>query len=65
MPGIRGPDLARRVKSLQEAVAVMFMSGYLEDPDAVTAGAVLLTKAFDPGTLAHAVRAALESDPGS
>jgi two-component system, cell cycle sensor histidine kinase and response regulator CckA len=59
MPGIQGPDLARRVKALQGSVAVMFMSGYLEDPDSLAAGAILLAKPFDPATLARAVRTAL------
>jgi PAS domain S-box-containing protein len=60
MPGLQGPELARRVRALLKGVAVMFMSGYLEDPDAMATGAVVMTKPFDPATLARAVRTALE-----
>jgi signal transduction histidine kinase/ActR/RegA family two-component response regulator len=63
MPGMSGSELARRVKELQPAIAVLFMSGYADDEvvhDAVAASAATcVTKPFTVQTLTDAVQMAL------
>ena len=63
MPGMSGSELARRVKELQPAIAVLFMSGYADDDvvhDAVAASAATcITKPFTVQTLTDAVQTAL------
>jgi two-component system cell cycle sensor histidine kinase/response regulator CckA len=69
MPGISGHELARALRAAHPGVAVLLMSGYVED-DAIRSGAIesgeqLLEKPFGPPELARAVRAALDARSGS
>jgi signal transduction histidine kinase/CheY-like chemotaxis protein len=62
MPGIKGPELADRMRALRPGIRVLLMSGYAAD--VVTAddlrGAMLLAKPFSPAALVKAVRASLD-----
>ena len=62
MPGIKGPELAGRLRALRPGIRVLLMSGYAAD--VLTAGdlrdAPFLSKPFSPTTLVQAVRAALD-----
>ena len=64
MPGIQGPDLARRLRADRPDLPVLFISGYAEELAADASampGMQVLDKPFDADTLGRAVRAALES----
>jgi len=58
MPGMKGPELARRLRAARPSVRVLLMSGYAAD--VVTkddlAEATLLSKPFSPAALNQAVR---------
>jgi len=62
MPGIKGPELADRMRAMRPGIRVLLMSGYAAD--VVTPGdltnAVLLSKPFAPSALVTAVRASLD-----
>jgi signal transduction histidine kinase/ActR/RegA family two-component response regulator len=62
MPGMKGPELAARLRALRPGVKVLLMSGYAAD--VVTPGdledATMLTKPFSPSVLTRAVRDALD-----
>ena len=65
MPGMKGPELAKRLKLLRPSMRVLLMSGYAAD---VVTGAdlkdsPLLAKPFSPVMLTRAVRAALDRPP--
>ena len=65
MPGMKGPDLAKRLKLLRPTMRVLLMSGYAAD---VVTGAdlkdsPLLAKPFSAAALTRAVRAALDRPP--
>ncbi|HEX2755835.1 MAG TPA: ATP-binding protein [Candidatus Limnocylindrales bacterium] len=67
MPGMSGPDLARRASVLRPDLRVVLMSGYAldaADRDAVGRQAVFLAKPFSPSALARTVRDALDDVPG-
>jgi hypothetical protein len=63
MPGLGGPEVARRVRELQPDARVLFMSGYtagaIDRQSLIEHGAALLQKPFTPAVLASAVRRAL------
>jgi len=64
MPGIQGPDLARRLRTQRPDLPVLFISGYsadLADDMAGVPGARILDKPFDTDTLLRAVREAIGS----
>jgi CheY-like chemotaxis protein len=67
MPGVRGPELARRLRPLRPDMRVLFMSGYTDD--AVVADGVLegegdfLEKPFTPVSLGQRIRGVLDGDP--
>ena len=65
MPGMKGPDLARRLKQLRPTMQVLLMSGYAADvvTSADLKDAPLLAKPFSPAALTRAVRAALDRPP--
>mgnify|MGYP002629363512 CR=1 FL=1 len=65
MPGLKGPDLARRLTAMRPATRVLLMSGYAAGvmTTADLDGMPLLAKPFSPGGLAKAVRAALGQSP--
>jgi signal transduction histidine kinase len=62
MPGIKGPELAARLRALRPGVRVLLMSGYAAD--VVTPGdlkdASLVAKPFSPASLSRAVRSVLD-----
>jgi two-component system, cell cycle sensor histidine kinase and response regulator CckA len=63
MPGIRGTDLAVRVREMRPGIAVLFMSGYPGDATAVhglTQEEAFIEKPFTPTSLADKVREVLE-----
>ena len=62
MPGIKGPELADRLRQLRPGIRVLLMSGYAADivtPDDLKE-ATLLSKPFSPAALNKAVRSVLE-----
>ena len=62
MPGMKGPELATRLRLLRPGVRVLLMSGYAAD--VVTADdlkdSALVAKPFSPASLSRAVRNALD-----
>ncbi len=65
MPGIQGPELARRLRAVRPGLPVLLISGYAED---LVSGAVdasgsisVLAKPFDSATFGRAVRATLDT----
>jgi CheY-like chemotaxis protein len=69
MQGLSGYDLARQLRAARPAMAVLVMSGYVEDNaipiGAPQAGEILLEKPFGPPELAWAVRAVLDGRMGA
>lgn len=65
MPGMKGPDLAKRLKLLRPTMRVLLMSGYAADvvTSADLRDSPLLAKPFSPAALTRAVRAALDRPP--
>ena len=65
MPGMKGPDLARRLKTLRPTTRVLLMSGYAAEvvTSADLRDTPLLAKPFSPSTLTRAVRAAIDHPP--
>jgi signal transduction histidine kinase len=65
MPGMKGPELAARLRALRPGVKVVLMSGYAAD--VVTPGdlrdATMVSKPFSPSVLTRAVRNALDVLP--
>ena len=59
LPGIHGPELARRMQQTVPRLKTLFISGYTGE-EKVPAGARLLAKPFTLGALLEKVRAALE-----
>ena len=67
MPGIQGPDLARRLRASLPSLPTLFISGYSEELVDRAEGdpARVLEKPFDADSLATAVRASLDANrPG-
>jgi CheY-like chemotaxis protein len=63
MPGIKGPELAERMRALRPGIRVLMMSGYSADivrPSDLR-DAALLSKPFSPAALTQAVRTALDT----
>jgi signal transduction histidine kinase/CheY-like chemotaxis protein len=62
MPGMKGPELAKRLRALRPGLRVLLMSGYAAD--VVTSDdlkdAALVAKPFSPAALTRAVRTALD-----
>ncbi len=67
MPGVNGPELARRFRQARPDARVVFMSGYAEgtlvDRAAREAEGVFLQKPFTPDELALRVRQVLDAAP--
>jgi hypothetical protein len=59
LPGIHGPELARRMQQTAPRLKTLFISGYTGEEN-VPAGARFLAKPFTLGALLEKVRAALE-----
>jgi len=68
MPGMDGPTLARELRRLLPAIAVLFVSGYSEEAierhGVLLAGAALLAKPFTTTALLSGVRGALDARRG-
>ncbi|MCW3473744.1 hybrid sensor histidine kinase/response regulator [Limobrevibacterium gyesilva] len=61
MPGMNGPELARRVRELRPAMPIVFFSGYA-DPEAVAGASIrqrIVRKPFRASELAAQIEAAL------
>jgi len=62
MPGMKGPELAARLRAARPSIRVLLMSGYAAD--VVTTDdlseATLLSKPFAPGVLLTTVRQMLD-----
>ncbi len=71
MPGMNGPELAKRVQSIRPEIKVLFMSGYTDKVISCTAalepGTAFLQKPFTPQTLTQKVHEVLNaiSQPNS
>jgi signal transduction histidine kinase/CheY-like chemotaxis protein len=62
MPGMKGPELADRLRAQRPRICVLFMSGYAADvvkPNDLKE-ATLISKPFSPAALTRAVRRALD-----
>ncbi|HJU43560.1 MAG TPA: ATP-binding protein [Vicinamibacterales bacterium] len=62
MPGMKGPELAARLRALRPGLRVLLMSGYAADivtPDDLK-DAALVSKPFTPASLSRAVRSVLD-----
>jgi PAS domain S-box-containing protein len=62
MPGIQGPEVARRLRVIQPGLKVLFMSGFAAEAggaDELLAGTPVIDKPFDAATLGRNVAAAL------
>jgi two-component system, cell cycle sensor histidine kinase and response regulator CckA len=68
MPGMSGPELARRLACMRPEMRVLYMSGYSDDTlirqRAIEHGAAFLQKPFTPKVLAHRVREVLDAPQG-
>ena len=68
MPKMRGPELAKRLKSLRTSLRIVYMSGYLEynrgNEDFLEDG-FFLQKPFSRDTLVHKVGEALRTNSRS
>jgi PAS domain S-box-containing protein len=66
MPGIRGPELATRLRSLRPKARVLLTSGHTDAPqgfrDADGNPIPFVSKPFTPDRLAHKVRAVLDGE---
>ena len=66
MPGMSGPDLARRLRESRPGLPVVYMSGYADQGlahEAAATGGAFLSKPFETETLERLVQAALERRP--
>ncbi|MDD5657013.1 MAG: response regulator, partial [Elusimicrobia bacterium] len=65
MPGMSGPELARRIQSLHAAAKILFISGYtdqvLSDYEVLRGRLPLIPKPFAPDALLRKVREVLDS----
>ncbi|HEU5466641.1 MAG TPA: PAS domain S-box protein [Gemmatimonadales bacterium] len=63
MPGMSGPDLARRLRESRPGLPVVYMSGYADQGlahEAAATGGAFLSKPFETETLERLVQSALE-----
>ena len=63
MPGMSGPDLARRLREARPELPVVYMSGYADQGlalEAAATGGAFLSKPFETETLERLVQAALK-----
>ncbi len=67
MPLLGGRELARRMKGLRPGIAILYVSGYTEHPEALQAADAegdLLRKPFTPSALARRIREVLDRRKG-
>jgi PAS domain S-box-containing protein len=66
MPGMRGPELAQRMRKLRPTARMMLMSGHTDAPEGFTDAKgnpiPFVAKPFTPDRLAHKVRAVLDGE---
>lgn len=62
MPGMQGPELARRLSELRPGLRVLYCSGFHQNPAATdgASGSAYLAKPYSRESLARAVRASLD-----
>jgi len=66
MPGMSGPDLARRLREARPGLPVVYMSGYADQGlahEAAATGGAFLSKPFETEELERLVQSALERRP--
>jgi PAS domain S-box-containing protein len=64
MPGLSGPDLARRIVRFHPAIKLLYVSGFANVADSLHKQGTLLPKPFTPVTLAARVRECLDAQEG-
>ena len=67
LPGMDGPSAAAEIRALRPEIAVLFITGHVDDrirQGALGEEADVLEKPFRPGELVERVRRALDGDPG-
>jgi two-component system, cell cycle sensor histidine kinase and response regulator CckA len=62
MPGMTGPDLARRLRASRAGLEVLLVSGYSRDSELLDPRVAFLQKPFRPQTLTDLVRGLLDPD---
>jgi len=65
MPGMEGPELARRLLAIRPGLRVLLLSGYSRDPAVLDAGVEFLQKPFRPSALVAEVRRILDPAPAT
>jgi two-component system, cell cycle sensor histidine kinase and response regulator CckA len=69
MPGMNGPELAKRVQAIRPEIKVLYMSGYTDKAFLSTGrwepGSAFLQKPFTPQTLGHKVHEILARQEGN
>jgi two-component system, cell cycle sensor histidine kinase and response regulator CckA len=63
MPGMDGPELARRLAACRPGLKVLLFSGYPGEADLLPSGAAFLQKPFRPSRLVEKVREVLDAEP--
>jgi len=61
MPGMTGPDLARRLRASRAGLEVLLVSGYPRDSEPLDPRVAFLQKPFRPQTLTDMVRGILDA----
>ena len=62
LPGMTGPDLARRLRASRAGLEVLLVSGYSRDSELVDPRDAFLQKPFRPQALTDVVRGLLDPD---
>src|ERR1700687_2672884 len=65
MPGMDGPELARRLAAIRPRLQVLLLSGYGPEPALLAAGIHFLQKPFRPSLLVATVREILDLAPAT
>ena len=65
MPGMEGPELARRLAAIRPGLKVLLLSGYGRDAALFDAGVDFLQKPFRPSALVARVREILDLAPAT
>ena len=65
MPGMEGPELARRLLAIRPGLRVLLLSGYSRDPAVLDAGVEFLQKPVRPSALVAEVRRILDPAPAT
>jgi len=65
MPGMEGPELARRLATIRPGLKVLLLSGYGRDPALLDEGVDFMQKPFRPSALVARVRELLDLAPAA